>query len=182
MIDPETLGILTRALKLEYLDALSGRLADPQRLDAVWSAEFQAKDHIEQLEALVRSACYLLGTPSAAMLLVTDEQSKVVVDYGNLLVLQGKEVLKNVPVESSFCQHVTDGKPFAVTNAMDDLLVCNMETVVVGGVRSYLGVPVLYSRQVVGSLCVWDMKPRTWTTTDVRVLMALTLTVQELLA
>ncbi len=165
-------GSLTRAFKLEYLDALHGRLADPKRLKAVWDARFRLMPEKDKLESIVLSACYLLDAPSGGLMLVTGNTQEV-------LVGQGEPT--DLPVETSFCQHVTDGQPFGVDDAMNDLLVCNMEVVLDGAVRAYLGVPVIFWKQVIGSLCVWDSKPREWTTTDVRALSALSLTVQELL-
>lgn len=165
-------GILSRALTLEYLDALNGRLADPNRLKAVWDAGFRAESHINQLQAVALSAAYLLGTGNAALILVADIEAIVIVEENFI-----NDVA--IPVEVTFCQHVTDGKPFGVNNALEDLLVCNMD--LKEGRLAYLGVPVICRGQVVGSLCVSDTKPRNWTTTDVRTLVSLALTIQELL-
>lgn len=162
---------LTRALKAEYMDALAGRLTDPERLNAVWHATFQAQSFQVKLDAVVNSAAYLLGCPYGSLNVLTEQ--------GEQVCLAGDSKL--LPVRESFCQHVSDGKPFGVDDALEDLLVCDMAVVTIDGLRAYLGVPIIFWRQVVGSLCVWDLKPHEWTATDVRALTSLALTIQEIL-
>jgi signal transduction histidine kinase len=62
---------------------------------------------------------------------------------------------------------VANNQPFVVENAPENPLVCDNLAVPDLGVVAYLGVPLVTADEyVLGSLCVIDSKPRTWTEED----------------
>ncbi|HTV18213.1 MAG TPA: GAF domain-containing protein [Polyangiaceae bacterium] len=75
--------------------------------------------------------------------------------------------------EDSFCQFVViSGKPFIVEDALGDARV-PQSMVESHSIRAYLGVPVTIAGNVIGSLCVVDVKPRRIDEPMVRELVAL---------
>lgn len=79
---------------------------------------------------------------------------------------------RQTPLSHSFCQHVvlTD-KPFIVEDARTEPIVAGNPAVSELGVIAYAGVPIRApDGHTLGSLCVVDTKPRSWSEEDVGVL------------
>jgi hypothetical protein len=73
----------------------------------------------------------------------------------------------------SFCQFVVrEEAPFLVSDVPNDPRV-PQSLASTYGIRSYLGVPVSCAGQVLGSLCVVDVKPRDWKEEEVKALKSL---------
>ncbi len=179
MKEAHTDSKLSTALRESYLVALASRLESPDRLRAVWNTSFLERSTHDKLGAIVSTASMLLGAPYGNVTMLGTDGNFVVVSVPDDVPTAGAG---HQDQEASFCQHVSDGEPFVVDDATVNLLVCVSFTTVVGGVRSYLGVPVTWGDEVVGSLCVFDVKSRSWSQADVRMLAALALSVEEVLA
>ena len=123
-----------------------------------------------QLDALVSGVAAAAETPIALVSVVTDEQQFFRANIG----LTGELAqARATPVNDSFCQFVVQGEvPFMVTDAPTDLRV-PQALVESEGIRAYLGVPLRYRGEIVGSVCAIDTKPREFTTTQVEALQAL---------
>ncbi|WP_328296252.1 SpoIIE family protein phosphatase [Kineococcus sp. NBC_00420] len=86
-------------------------------------------------------------------------------------------------LEETMCTlSVTSEGPMIIDDAVNDVRVQQMPAVTSGQVGAYLGVPLTGSAGIaVGSLCVFDPAPRSWTRTDVRTLQQIAfLVVSEL--
>lgn len=80
------------------------------------------------------------------------------------------------PVEESFCYFLTglDGDPFIVDDAATDPRTRDHPSVVPMGIGAWAGYPLLGSGgEVLGSFCVIDDNPRTWTPADLLTLETL---------
>ena len=75
----------------------------------------------------------------------------------------------------SFCQHVVaTGKPLIVENARTNPLVKLNPAVEEMGIVAYAGIPLITSDgHAVGSFCVIDSRPRTWSFDDIEMLQEL---------
>lgn len=117
--------------------------------------------HVEGLRVLappiVERAAQLLNAPMSAVTLIFAE-------YALVVAAVGYECGK-VSLDSSYCEHVVVSRDWmAVENSLDDPRVCHNLSTTKGGIRSYLGVPLITGRgHIVGSLCVVDFMPRHWT-------------------
>ena len=165
-------GALDEALRAEYETGLHSRLADRRRMEATWDASYLVLAREVKLNSVLQTAIMLLHCEHGALTMI-DQKAAMLVKI-------------NVPpvsfdIKDSYCQHVSDGTPFRVDDAEGNSLVCTVSGTTELGMRSYLGVPIVFDAMVVGSLCVFDMQVREWTTGDVRVLAALAQTVEQVL-
>jgi serine phosphatase RsbU (regulator of sigma subunit) len=83
--------------------------------------------------------------------------------------------LRETPLSHSFCRYVvTSGEPLVVEDASTDPLVAGNLAITDLHVRAYAGVPLRAGTgEVIGSFCVIDTVPRTWTDDEVEVLQEL---------
>jgi PAS domain S-box-containing protein len=70
----------------------------------------------------------------------------------------------SLPREDSFCQHVVAlREPLVVKDALLDDRFSGLRSVQEGWIRFYAGVPLCTKKgNVLGALCVWDVKPRSF--------------------
>lgn len=169
-------GMLDAALRDAYQATVYDSVHDPRRMAAAkhWGAMFLALSQREKFASIVQTAMDLLSCEHGAITLVGEE----------VVVLTGLNTPpeNTYPIDTSFCQYVVDGRPFEVTEAKLNNLVCDTPGVTDLGIASYLGVPIIFQNWVVGSLCVYDLTVRRWTPADVRILASLAMTVQQVVA
>lgn len=159
---------LEGAMLATYERELGFVLTDPARLADLYGSQFFDADVALKLNSICATACQLLETPSSEVNLVTKDQQITVASFGH-------RGLHRVELSSSLCQHVVGSAgPLVVGNALSHNLVCRSNVTVDGGVRAYLGVPLISARgYVLGSLCTWMFSERVWTPTEVSMLASL---------
>lgn len=164
-MDPDVdLAYLSGVMLETYQRELDTKLTDPERLRAVYGSTFFDADRQQQYESVCAAAAQLLEADRGSVVMVVEDQAVVVAS-----TRAGEAVAH--PVQQSYCQHlVGTGAPLAISNSSEHALVCRTEASTVGGVRSYLGVPLVRHGHVVGSLCVWCYRERMWTPAEVSVL------------
>ncbi len=124
----------------------------------------------QRLVRLVRYAAHRLGAASGQVSLVGEQDQVIAVTHGFELV----DLRRSGPTADSLCTvTVAHGAPLVVTDAATHPWVAGLPPVVSGTVGSYLGV-VLRDPDgaALGSLCVFDATPRTWSDEQVRELDA----------
>lgn len=130
------------------------RLDDPQRLEALERSGLLRKDVGQRLDHLTFSACRLLQADMSLLNAVDDTFQHTVVGYppGTTLTL---------PIELTGCREVVlSGKPLAIPDIVEHPVLC---TVPWGErYRSYLGCPISYDDEIIGSICVLSERPRAW--------------------
>jgi PAS domain S-box-containing protein len=123
------------------------------------------------LDRLAELAARLTGAASAQINLLGDELFVV-----GAAGAAAETVGTTCPLEQSFCAvtGVTGEPAFAVPDAAADHRFAHLDEVGGGGIRSYLGTPLVgEGGAVVGVLCVFDREPRNWTDGDVATLRQL---------
>lgn len=134
-------------------------LDDPARLKAFTPQLFSPTDD-PILDDIVRSAARDAEAPIALVSMVME---KVQFFRAHTGLPADLAVARATDRCDSFCQFVVATEaPFQVTDAASDVRVPK-KLVAQYGVAAYLGVPIWYAEQVVGSLCVIDIKPRQFT-------------------
>jgi GAF domain-containing protein len=147
-----------------YQRELSNAISDPERLRAVYGSAFFDADRQQQIESVCAAAAQLLEADRGSVVMIVEDQAIVVAST------RAGEVAAH-PVKQSYCQNmVRTGEPLCISDSAHHSLVCTTEASMVGGVRSYLGVPLVRRDQVIGALCVWCYRERVWTLVEVSVL------------
>lgn len=120
-------------------------------------------------DRLIHLATSILQTPMALVSFVDADRQCFKCCVG---LPEPFALLREMPLSHSFCQHtVTLGAPFIVADARQHPLVCQNQAISDVGVIAYLGVPLTtIDGHTLGSLCVMDTQPRSWTACDVGLL------------
>ncbi len=144
-------------------------IEDPERLRALEDTGLLDSPPEEKFDRIVRLAAEALGAPVAAVSLVDDHRQffKSTVGLSGAVASE-----RETPLSHSLCQYaVGTGKPFIIENALDDPGLSENLAVQELDVGSYVGIPLLDDQgHALGTLCVWDSKPREWTRGHVQIL------------
>jgi len=142
------------------------RLAALQRLHILDTAPEAS------LDRLTKIACRMLRAPIGLVSLVDRDRQffKSCVGLPEPLASE-----RQTPISHSVCKHVVaSGKPLVIEDARSTPLVQMNPALDQMGIAAYAGIPLTTSDgQVIGSFCVIDSRPRTWTYDDVEALQEL---------
>ncbi|SHN45087.1 ATP-binding protein [Cryptosporangium aurantiacum] len=142
----------------------AGRLNDPARLQALRATGLSETTSAPILDRLTGLAARWLRAPIALVSLVEADRQFFASAHG----LTGE---RQTPLERSFCRHVVlEDAALVVGDArLDDRL--RDDPAVAGGVVAYAGIPLSSPEgHVLGTFCVMDTRPRTWTDLDLATL------------
>ncbi|MCW2606484.1 MAG: putative sensor protein [Frankiales bacterium] len=155
---------------LESTGVVADPLLDVRRMRAVRRV-LAAGPRGEHLDRLTRLAAEVLGTPQAQVSLVSEEQY-VWSLHGSGTPSTLAERTSGTSRADSLCTVTVQlRQPLAVPDAVLDGRVSTLPPVTSGAVRAYLGVPLVGDDgQVLGALCVYDARVRSWSEHDVQVL------------
>jgi len=152
---------------------MSGQsLTDPERLADLDETGLLNVKNDESFQRYTHVATCLMDVPVSLVSLVSADRQHFVASQG--LPDDVAEVAQT-PLSHSFCQHVvTAGEPLVIADAREDQRLCFNKAVDELQVIAYLGVPIRTKRKnVLGSFCVIDNKPREWTDECVEEMVAL---------
>ncbi len=123
-------------------------------------------------DRLTRVACRVLRTPVGIVSLVDQNRQFFKSCVGLPEPIASR---RQTPVSHSFCQHVVaTGKPLIVEDARNNPLVRLNPAVEEMGIVAYAGIPLVTSDgHAIGSFCVIDSRPRSWSFDDVEMLQEL---------
>lgn len=175
MSQPVNLHELNAVMLKAYQHQLQRAVDDPDRLQRVYGSHFLHADRSKQLDAICRTAAQVTASMASEINLLTEDTQITIAQYGSRL--------KEVPIAESYCQHqlLADNRPMRIDDSLESALLCGMSATVDAGIRAYLGVPLLTSDgRMLGTLCVYDTKPRVWREQDVLLLATLAAQVMEL--
>lgn len=75
---------------------------------------------------------------------------------------------RQTTLKHSLCMHVVgSGNILSIENLMDDPNFEHHPVIEDLGIVAYLGEPLIYKVEIIGSVCALDSHPRKWTTQDV---------------
>ena len=87
---------------------------------------------------------------------------------------------REMPISHAFCQHtIHHGKTYAINDMRDAQVFFDHPAVMNFNVRAYLGEPVVFDGEIIGTVCVIDFKPRQWDQKDIDHLKACAKFVQD---
>jgi PAS domain S-box-containing protein len=143
-------------------------LADPSRLAALQQTNLLDTAAEEAFDRLARLAARLLVAPIALVTLVDSDRLFLKACLG---LPEPWASARQLPLSHSLCQRqLATGQPLVLGDVRADPLARGNQAVSELGVAAYLGIPLRFGGQVVGSLCVTDRQRRDWTDVDVAVL------------
>lgn len=144
-------------------------LRDPARLGALARTGLLDAPPDPALDRLTSMAARVLNAPVALVSLV-DADRQFFASCLGLPEPWASE--RETPLTHSFCQHpVTSREPLLVSDAREDPRVADNLAIRDLGVIAYAGFPLIdRGGQALGSLCVIDHKPRTWTSDQIDLL------------
>lgn len=147
------------------LDILSA-IRDPKRLSALRALGLLDTPAEAAFDRLARLATRLLQAPIALVSLVDEDRQF----FKSCLGLpEPWASWRATPLSHSFCQHVVAaGAPLVICDARDHPEFCDNLAIRDLRVIAYLGVPLTVpTGHTIGSFCVFDSKPRTWTELEI---------------
>ena len=148
---------------------------EPQELARLRDiADLNLGDEVQDpaIQALVDRAADELALPLAAISIVLDSAQYFIASHG----LSGWiSVSQGTAAEWAFCRNaVTTRQPFVVEDAGDHPVVRDNPLVQIDGIRCYLGIPLITSKnQPIGTLCVLGTETRKFSEADLDLLESL---------
>ena len=145
----------------------AGNLDRPERLLALERSGLLRHDVVGRLDLLCETACTILEVPmSQVNILGSDYQVNI-----------GKwppDDDRVMDVRLTICKEVIAAlEPVVVPDTLLHPVMCLSPIVTVSGARSYLGVPIFFSGEAIGTFCVGDLVVRNWHTWNVAGLQGL---------
>ena len=151
------------------MPSVSTVIADPDRLRALYATGLLDSPKEELYDRITRAASQALDTPFSCMTLVDVDRQFFKSEVGMGCDTDGE---RQTPLERSVCQYaVANGQSLVLEDARIDPVFKNHPAVRDGTLVSYLGIPLTDPQgNAIGTLCVFDTKPRLWGTGHVQVL------------
>lgn len=144
-------------------------VSDADRLAALHESGMLAVRDDPAFDRLTRLASRVLEAPIALVSLV-DADRQV---FASCIGVEGAAAeSRETPLSHSFCQHaVAAREPLVVADAREHPVLRTNGAIEDLGIIAYAGVPLIDAEgHALGTLCVADGRPRSWTTDDVEVL------------
>jgi GAF domain-containing protein len=147
-------------------------LGRPDRMMLIREVEERAQASKESLTHLCRVTATAMDAPAAVVTVVEYEGQRWLAFYGADWIENDSRAGLLAPLETSYCQYVVaTNQTLSIQDARKDPRVATAPDDTKDSIRAYLGHPVLSVQGVpVGSLCVFDKRPRAWSARDHAVL------------
>lgn len=128
------------------------------------------EEHRESFDRITRLAKRLLGAHASMISLVSDERQTFI---GQVGLRQDIADEGSIPLSHSFCRYaVATGERFVVMDARDSALLRESPVIAENNLLAYAGVPLRRGDDgpMLGTLCVVEPHPRSWTEADLATL------------
>jgi PAS domain S-box-containing protein len=148
---------------------LTSVLADPARLAALRQTNLLGTPAEDAFDRLARLAARTLGVPVALVSLIDFDRQFLKACVG---LPEPWASARQIPLAQSLCRHlVVTRQPLLIADTRRDGRARDNPLVRELGLAAYLGIPLIDpSGYLLGSLCVADRRPRTWTAAQVAML------------
>ncbi|MGB3352097.1 MAG: GAF domain-containing protein [Mycobacterium sp.] len=148
---------------------VSAAITNPERLRSLYATGLLDSPQEAVYDRITRAAADALDAPYALVSLVDVDRQFFKSSAG--LNLKTPEE-RQTPLNKSVCQYaVANGEPLILEDARADPVFKNHPAVLDGTLVAYLGIPLMdHAGNGIGTLCVYDTKPRLWGTGHVQVL------------
>ena len=151
-----------------------------RRLSALHATGLLDSPPEESFDRLTRLARTMLDVPLSRVSLIDERRQFVKSSSGLEAVLPRSP---DSPLSYSLCRYVVAARePLVIDDAGGDARVCGCLAVTEMGAGAYLGYPIRFGGEVLGSFCVIDLKPRHWTPREIAVVRDLAAVVESEIA
>jgi GAF domain-containing protein len=157
------------ALSATEMPDVTVEINDPDRLRSLYDTGLLDSPPEEMYDRITRAAAAALDAPAASLTLIDVDRQFFKSTVG--MKIESAED-RQTPLSRSVCQYaVANGTPLMLADARIDPVFKNHPAVLDGMVVAYLGIPLMdRDGNAIGTLCVFDNKPRLWGTGHVQVL------------
>lgn len=157
-------------LETDSMPDVMAAISDPDRLRALHATGLLDSAPEEGYDRITQAAADALDTPFAAISLVDVDRNYFKSAIG--MVDMSVPANRQAPLDQSICKYtMADGTPLVLEDARSDPVFQKHPVVRSGAVVAYLGIPLIdRGGHAIGTLCVFDDKPRMWGTGHVQVL------------
>ena len=150
--------------------AVDGRVHSPSRLAAVERSGLSGSAAEESFDSLTRLAARLLKVPASFISVVGAGFDFYKSEVGLPAAVAKSRTLAG----PTFCQYTLAGEAaLIIDDTHSDPFWKAVPTVETLSVRAYVGVPLKFAGETIGSFCVIDTQPRQWTTDELETLRQL---------
>ena len=172
---PSTKELLEHLSESGVLDSdsmpdVAAAITDPDRLNTLRATGLLDSPVEAVYDRITRAAADALDAPFSVVTLIDADRQffKSSVGMGDMSVPENRETT----LDQSLCQYaVADRAPLVLEDARADPIFKNHPVVRSGAIAAYLGIPLIdEGGHAIGTLCVFDDKPRLWGTGHVQVL------------
>ncbi|MHB1987925.1 MAG: GAF domain-containing protein [Acidimicrobiales bacterium] len=153
------------------MSGLFEHILDPARLSTVEESRLANVEPEDPFDRLTELAVAVTGAPFGFLTVVDHESS-----WAKSAVGQPESWPRTLPISATFCQYVVGtSAPLVVEDALTDDRVLHNPAVRSLGVRAWAGFPFLaWDLHCLGTMCLVDLEPRSWTDVDLQLLATLT--------
>ena len=141
-------------------------LYDEERIGEIRKTGLLAEETVENFDRLTRQAAEAVGAPAGFVSLLTEDGQFL---RGCVGLPEPLKSTRKTPIEHSICAYTLDRtEPLIINDVAADPDLGGHPAVEEYGMEAYLGVPLITSEgRTVGTFCVVEWEPRTWTDEDV---------------
>jgi PAS domain S-box-containing protein len=141
-------------------------LYEEERIGEIRKTGLLAEETVENFDRLTRQAAEAVGTPAGFVSLLTEDSQFL---RGCVGLPEPLNSTRKTPIEHSICAYTLDRtEPLVINDVAADPDLGGHPAVEEYGIEAYLGVPLITSEgRTVGTFCVVEWEPRTWTDEDV---------------
>lgn len=142
---------------------------NPDRLRSLYATNLLDSPPEEAYDRITRAAADALDAPHASVSLI-DVDRQFFKSAAGMAAQTAEE--RQTPLSQSVCQYaVANGTALVIDDARSDPVFRLHPAVLDGTVVAYLGIPLMdKAENAIGTLCVFDTKPRQWRPGHVQVL------------
>jgi len=151
-------------------NALDRLISSAERMRAVEKSAMLDAPAEEDFDVATRLAVRLLQVPVSYVSIIDQQRDFFATQHGLPAPLS---VLRQ-NTGRTFCHYVLESdEPLVVFDALQHPVLAVLQSVQAMGARSYVGVPLKLDGQIIGTFCVVDMRPRSWSSSEVEILQQL---------
>ena len=141
-------------------------LYDEDRLSEVRETGILVEDTVENFDRVTRQAAEVVGASAGFVSLLTEDGQFL---RGCVGLPEPLNSTRKTPIEHSICAYTLDrSQPLVINDVATDSALEGHPALQEYGIEAYLGVPLVTSSgHTVGTFCLVEWEPRSWTEEDV---------------
>ena len=144
------------------LDGLTPLSREEQRIAAIRLLDLLNISSVPVLDEATQMVARFLASPISIITLMVNQEVSIKAAFGlsSLGLLNSLSTHRTIARNEAFCTYVVDSQqPFAIEDTLNDSVLSQSILVQKYKIRSYLGVPLIFQNQCIGTLAVMSLSP-----------------------